>query len=357
MTHDRLRVALVLGLFTMITPISAAQRNEAGGKDAQWIDLDRDGLDDRFEQQLMAKFMPAFLLSRNDCDVMPAEFESYAAEPQPVERNGTIYGQVFERRLGRPQPFIEIHYYHLWSRDCGSRGHTLDAEHIAALVSASRLDAPLEQWKALYWYAGAHEDTLCDLSSAARAVDLGAEDQGPEVWISSEKHASYLRVWLCSGGCGADHCTDMAPLNSPKLVNIGELRALLNGALWARSKQWPMASKFATDFDDIVLGQLLTSTTIGPIEVKPYLHKTQAVLSAADSTSASVAASGQRTGESLVLASEHTGHAIGTSDRNTKAALTTAGKETGQALETSTRAVKGSLRKAVSGVSGVFGPR
>jgi hypothetical protein len=164
-----------------------------------WIDLDRDGLDDGFEQELLMKFLPSFFLSRDDCDVMPAEFKPYAVEPQTIARNGTIYGQVFEHRLAQPQAFIEIHYYHLWSRDCGRLGHALDAEHVAALVHAENLRAPVKDWLALYWYSGAHEDTVCEVSSGASAIELGAEDRGPDVWISTGKHASYLSHRQCWG--------------------------------------------------------------------------------------------------------------------------------------------------------------
>src|SRR5436190_1600529 len=86
--------------------------------------------------------------------------------PPAVARNGTIYGQVFPRQgLAMPDRFIEIHYFHLWTRDCGRAGHPLDVEHVSVLVHADREDSPATDWNATYWDAGAHENTVCDVSS------------------------------------------------------------------------------------------------------------------------------------------------------------------------------------------------
>ena len=110
------------------------------------------------------------------------------------------------------QPEVELHYYHLWRRDCGEHGHPLDAEHVAVLVQASRGRSGRAAWRALYWYAAAHEQTVCDVSQIARASTLHAEDKGAKVWVSPGKHASYLDERLCNRGCGADRCEAMVPL-------------------------------------------------------------------------------------------------------------------------------------------------
>ena len=34
------------------------------------------------------------------------------------------------------------------------------------------------KWKAVYWYAAAHENTVCDVSQIARAKTLHAEEHG-----------------------------------------------------------------------------------------------------------------------------------------------------------------------------------
>lgn len=354
MTTPRRCLITVLALLVMITTMQGGQKSAAMMKDARWIDLDRDGLDDGFEQELLVKFAPSFFLSRNECDIMPAEFKPYIAEPEAIARNGTIYGQVSKRRLTQPRVFIEIHYYHLWSRDCGRRGHPLDVEHVAALVSADSLRAPVKDWRALYWYSSAHEDTVCDVSSGASAIKLDAEDRGPEVWISSGKHASYLSYDQCSGGCGADRCESMVSLLPLKLINIGEVDAPMNGALWVRSRKWSLPSKFVTDFDDAVLTRLMDSKTAGPVRLKPHLRRTQAVLSNSDSTANALESSGRHTGGAVFLAGDRTGRAVDTSNHSTGAALITAGKNTGQALDTSSRAVGKSLQKTVTGVRRLF---
>ena len=156
-------------------------------------DSDRDSLSDDFEQALLVQFAPAFQISAGDCAEAPAEFLPGSRKPQVVARNGTIYGQVSKATAG----FLEIHYYHLWSRDCGRLGHALDAEHVSALIRAS-------DYKAVYWFAAAHQETVCDASSAAPAATLDAEDHGPTVWISRGKHASFLSLESCSRGCGGD---------------------------------------------------------------------------------------------------------------------------------------------------------
>ena len=100
------------------------------------LDSDHDGLADRQEMSLLAQFEPRFLISRDDCSSQPAEFTAFAEKPIVVADNGTIYGQAFPRPGHAEQ--VELHYYDLWRRDCGKRGHELDAEHVSAVLSAMR---------------------------------------------------------------------------------------------------------------------------------------------------------------------------------------------------------------------------
>ena len=70
-----------------------------------------------------------------------------------------MYAQVFP--VSRPGgSFAEIHFYHLWAQDCGMKSHPLDAEAVYALLRADRPDSPPQDWKAEFWLAAAHEDTL-----------------------------------------------------------------------------------------------------------------------------------------------------------------------------------------------------
>ena len=142
-----------------------------------------------------------------------------------------MYGQVFKSGSnGLPGTFLEIHYYHLWSRDCGPIAHALDVEYVSVLVQAASLQESPRNWKAVYWYAAAHEGTVCDISHGAKAAVLGAIEHGPDVWISSGKHASFLDPSLCGRGCGADRCGSANLPHANKLINIGEPGAPMNGA-------------------------------------------------------------------------------------------------------------------------------
>jgi hypothetical protein len=227
-------------------------------------DFDRDGLDDRFEQEVLLRFKPRFLVSRTECAGLPAEFLPDSLDPETVALNGTIYGQVFPGGLQeRPGAYLEIHYYHLWSSDCGQFGHRLDSEYVSVLARSDDSSRPAKLWKAVYWYAAAHEGTLCDASNGATAKALDAEEKGATVWISSGKHASFLAEDLChSFGCGGDRCEQMEVLPPGRMINLGEPGRPLNGAVWVDSSEWPLAGKMVPDFgfDGSVAGCLFGDT-------------------------------------------------------------------------------------------------
>jgi hypothetical protein len=188
---------------------------------------------------------------------LPSEFRSDSEKPVPAAANGTIYGQVFPvQPAGLQGAFVEIHYYHLWRKDCGSFGHQLDAEYVSALIHSEGPANSPESWKAVYWYAGAHEGTLCDASNAGRASAVQAEDRGPEVWISRGKHASFLSLELCRKiGCGGDQCDEMTPVPRGRIVNVGEPSAPMNGSGWIDDRSWPLPHKLESDFDDTSLAK------------------------------------------------------------------------------------------------------
>jgi len=262
-------------------------------------DGDRDGLSDDLENALLAKFTPSFRISATDCDVSPAEFAPGLRQPQVVAKNGTIYGQVFPAGA-----FIEIHYYHLWSRDCGRMGHGFDVEHVSVLVNAES--------RAVYWYASAHQDTVCDVSSGARACALDAEDGGPIVWISRGKHGSFLSRDACARGCGGDRCEEMVTLAISKLINIGEPGAALNGAVWADSGLWSLAAKMKTDFGETALAQLDGSPRAGVIPLNASRRSAQAVISAAGAPVDALQTGNRHTGSALSLASVKADRALDT---------------------------------------------
>lgn len=285
------------------------------------LDADHDGLSDQQEQALLEQFRPAFMISATDCAVRPSSFEPGHVSPTPVAADGTIYGQVFPVKDSQ---YLEIHYYTLWDRDCGRRPHPLDVEHVSAIVTRQTGSTP----QALYWYAGAHENTACDISSGARAGAIAAEQHGPVVWSSSGKHAMYLRRGMCHHGCGADSCDDDVELaqNGP-VINIGEMGAPANGAVWVASPQWFAADKMDSDFSPDTIATL--SATSGDTIVT--LRGNSSVRGAIQ-------------GSSTVLDSTEKGREIGA--RHTGAALDTADNHTSKSLDKATNATRRSLKRA-----------
>lgn len=224
-------------------------------------DLDRDGIPDRLEQTLLDKFTPTLLLAPGECDGVPASFTPFSVTPQVRARDATLYGQAFPVARPGGGVAIELHFFHLWANDCGRAGHDLDAEHVSAIVSASRLDAPAFSWIAEAWYAAAHEDTVCDASSGAHARVIGAEAEGPRVFVSRGKHASYFDRGQCKWGCGGDECGDDRAIVPSRVINIGEIDTPLNGATWMHSKRWPMRAKLRSDFNPALRARLETTTS------------------------------------------------------------------------------------------------
>jgi len=285
-------------------------------------DSDLDGLSDEQEQQLLETFRPIFMIDARDCAGLPASFTPGIAEPEQLAQDGTIYGQVF------PLPnsnHVEVHYYTLWNRDCGRSSHPLDVEHVSALIESG----PQQTSKALYWYAGAHEDTLCDISSAARAESISSEHQGPTVWISSGKHAMFLRKSMCGHGCGADVCEDGNQLrSSAAVINLGEKNAPANGALWINSPQWSLATKMVSDFSpdilarlDVLSGDATVLTVRGSSSMRGTIQVSGTVVSAA------------------AVGADHTGAALGTANSQTSSSLGKATRATGRSLKRAWKAV------------------
>ncbi len=267
-------------------------------------DGDNDGIADELEQRLLIRFQPRFLVSAGDCATAPAEFVPGIASPTVKAANGTIYGQAFPTAGG-----IELHYYHLWSRDCGRRGHPLDAEHVSVLLKHKGQS----DFQARYWYAAAHEDTLCDVSSAARAEDLKAVEDRPEIWISRGKHASFLRYDLCGGGCGAERCDRPKALAVARIVNIGEHGAPLNGAAWVASSAWPLAAKMESDFSPEVI-DAIERAPAGGVIVANRTGGVQRTVSAGnislDKTAAGTSRAADRTSGAVGAGRQHAGDAV-----------------------------------------------
>jgi hypothetical protein len=268
---------------------------------AAWAaDVDRDGLDDAFEDALLARFAPTFHVSPTDCDTAPAEFQPGVAYPTVLEKNGTIYGQVFP--VGSS---VEVHYFHLWRKDCGRMRHPLDPESVAALVTRTETG----EWEAQYWFAFAHESTVCDRSQGAKATTLDATGSGAQVWISKDKHASFLSLDFCTKGCGHDSCEGLKPMPTPKIVNIGEPNAPRNGAVWATSQAWPLARKMAPVFTEAVLARM-QADAIALIPAKSNVKGVQSTLKIAANTYDAIELANEKTEEAVSTGTGATGDAI-----------------------------------------------
>jgi hypothetical protein len=294
-------------------------------------DTDHDGLSDQQEQALLEQFRPVFMISATDCAVRPSRFEPGHVLPTRIALDGTIYGQVFPVVFPGVSPvrgsgYLEIHYYTLWDRDCGRRPHPLDVEHVSAIVINAMGSNP----QALYWYAGAHEKTACDISSGARAGAIGAEQHGPVVWSSSGKHALYLHKSMCHHGCGADSCDDDVELaQKGPIINIGELGAPANGAVWVASPEWFAADKMDSDFSAETIA-LLTATS------------GDAVVTLRGNSSVRGAIQGSGTVlDSTEIGARHTGAALDTADNHTSKSLDKAANATGRSLKRAWRFVFG----------------
>jgi hypothetical protein len=318
---SRWRIGLLLIAGVLFATSVRAQKLEE-------VDSDHDGLSDVREQALLERFVPRFQVSRTDCAVKPALFEEGVAKPTVMERDGTIYGQVTPRESAKGgDAVVEIHYYDLWSVDCGRMAHPLDAEHVSVLLRAKTMDSPVEDWRAVYWFAAAHEATMCDASQVAAAKALDAETQGATIWLSAGKHGAFLSAAICSQGCGGDQCVEMSPLVVARVINLGEPSVAMHGAVWARSAAWPLATKMQSDFSAAAIARLEQGGGV-PVEMNGAHGSVKGTIYVANSVANGLGTSGTNTGE-----------ALNTADVKTEGALTKSVKATGGALKKSTKAV------------------
>ena len=323
-----MRFLFSAGLLFLLVSMSSAQTHARYASP----DSDHDGVSDAIENMLLTQFAPHFMVSGDDCSLRPAEFVPSLAQPKIQNENGTIYGQAFPR-AGNPSQ-VELHYYHLWRRDCGTMGHNLDAEHVSALVA--RDDSA--SWKALYWYAAAHENTVCDASQIARASSVDGEAHGPEVWISRAKHGSFLSSAICTHGCGGDQCLAMEPLAAATVINLGERSLAMNGATWVDSPQWPLAEKMShSDFtlDRTARADQLPNTSIA--WANPGKRPMQSAIHTGNSALAGTSAGLNATGSALDTASSSTGDALGTATANTESGLVRSTRGVKKALHATAR--------------------
>lgn len=317
----------VIFFLLLLNPLYAKENSLS----ASAQDSDGDGLSDSLEAALLARFLPVFMVNRADCSVMPARFAPETGKPTVIEDDGTIYGRAFPRK-GRPEE-VELHYYHLWREDCGRLGHALDIEHVSALI---RPDGDAGSAKALYWYAAAHEDTICVASQLARAETVAAVDHGATVWVSSGKHGSFLSRDFCDHGCGGDNCEQAERLNIRDIVNLGEIGAPMNGIGWLLSTEWPLRDKLRrSDFTDARLASVDNLQRPGLVWANPSKRPAQSAILGVNSGIGGAATGVQATDTALEIAND-----------NTDAAIGAAAQKTGKALNRSSMNVLEALRKS-----------
>lgn len=310
------RVGIAAVLLGMVFSIGV----QAEARSSAEPDSDRDGLSDRLENTLLQQFQPRWRISKDDCSDKPGKFRQGVSIPTVVANDGTIYGQVFPYKGRRDE--VELHFYHLWRQDCGELGHPLDAEHVSVLLRLVREGTSEPEWRALYWYAAAHEDTVCDASQITRAATLGAEESGATIWISPGKHASFLNEELCSRGCGGDHCVDMRPMKEGEVVNLGELSHPADGAVWITSSRWPLADKMRrTDFTGTRMTHLERLPESDIAWANPAKRPAQAAIYGGNSALNGIATGGRSTDTALTVANDSTGRALGKAQNHTGNAL------------------------------------
>lgn len=343
--------AILAGILWCSATLLAAQ----SAKPALLQDSDGDGLSDRLEGELLKQFQPTWMIGMEDCSVKPAQFASGVTTPTVVADDGTIYGQAFPYRGHREE--IELHFYHLWRQDCGQMGHALDAEHVAVLVRSEQAEGDGKlKWRALYWYAAAHEDTVCDASQITRSATIHAEDKGATVWVSPGKHASFLNEELCTYGCGGDRCAEMERMKNRDVVNVGELSRPVDGAAWVVSRQWPLADKMRrSDFPEARLTRLERLSESDVAWANPAKRPAQAVIYGGNSTVNGIAVGGRNTDTALVLANDNTDKALGKAGKNTGNALTKSYKNVRKALGDATTNTGKALGDAATGTGKAVG--
>lgn len=337
-----MRKLLSVAILALALPLALAQQIPAS------TDSDRDGLSDALEDSLLKQFVPRFMISAQDCSTRPAEFVPLQSKPIIQSENGTIYGQAIPRK-GQPGQ-VELHFYHLWRKDCGDLGHPLDAEHVSALVSRDGQS----KWKALYWYAAAHEGTLCDSSQIARGSTVDAEVSGPKVWISRGKHGSFLSDVVCKNGCGGDECQNLQPLTVASIINLGEPSEPAVGATWADAPQWPLEDKMRrSDFADARLARVDQVSVTAILWANPQKRRYQGAIHGGNATIGGVATGARATDAALVA----TDTALDLADTKTGDALANASSSTGNGLAKSYGGVKKALSITAKKVGKALGAK
>jgi hypothetical protein len=132
----------------------------------------------------------------------------------------------------------------------------------------------------------------------------------------------------------------MVPLQSGRVINLGEPGHPMNGSLFISSSAWPLGFKMEhTNFPEEPVARL---ERLPPTEIawfNPGRHPAQGVIAISSSTESAMAKGASETASSLGLASDSTSDAISVAEDSTGGALGMSYHKTVHALGTSARYV------------------
>jgi hypothetical protein len=175
---------------------------------ASQVDLDGDGLDDAYELELAAAYLPHISLDPDDGCTRAGLVVRVRPHPQDASKVLVIYDHLFET-------------------DCGLGGHTGDNEVFGALIDPTR-PAGGAPGGILALRTASHQGTACEritecstCGDGRPACDLQAGR--PVLYASKGKHGQYATRAQCPlfGTC-FDQCTLNTTPAVPPLANAGE---------------------------------------------------------------------------------------------------------------------------------------
>lgn len=178
--------------------------------DAGFVDLDRDGLDDAWEDEVARAYLP--VLAKHPQDGCP------------------LSGIAFRVRKHPTNPaLLNIIYDHLFQDDCGVTAHVGDNECFAITVNPGK-PAPLgiTAVKAI-----SHQGTPCQkITECGTCNGLTAcGGARPQLYSSKDKHGGYASLAVCNNVLSClDACAEGVAAAVP-MVNVGEPDAHLNDDL------------------------------------------------------------------------------------------------------------------------------
>jgi hypothetical protein len=132
----------------------------------------------------------------------------------------------------------------------------------------------------------------------------------------------------------------MVPLVPPKIINLGELSAPMNGATWTSSPEWTLASKMSrSDFGDVRTARVDQLPVTNIAWANPGKRPMQAAIRGGNSTLNGVAIGGRATDSALDLADSETAKALDNASNSTGSSLSKTFRGVGKALSATVRGV------------------